>query len=81
MDRILDHEGPKPLMLGAAVHVKDERVAARVLPTGTPAAEPACRERRPLTGPTVHLRPPDGPAQAGTNIMARPRAKFTHCFA
>ena len=78
MDRVLDDQGPKPLVPVPAVHIEDERVAARVIAAGTPAAEPACRERRPLTGPTVHLRSPNGPAQAGTNIMARPGAEFTH---
>ena len=81
MDRVLDDQGPKALMLGTAVDIEDERVAARVLAAGTPAAEPACCERRTLTGPTIHLRSPDGPAQAGTDIMARPRAEFTHGFA
>ena len=80
MDRVLDDERAKPLVPGAAVDIEDERVAAGMLAAGTPAAEPACRERRPLTGPTVHLRSPDGPAQAGTDIMARPRAEFTHGF-
>ena len=81
MDGVLHDKGPKPLMPGATVHIEDERVAARVIATGTPAAEPACRERRTLTGPTVHLRSPDSPAQAGTDIMARSRAEFTHGFA
>ena len=81
MDGVLNNEGPKPLMLGTAIHIEHERVAACVFAAGTPATEPACREGRPLTGPTVHLRSPDGPAQAGTNIMARSRAEFTHGFA
>ena len=80
MDRVLDDQGPKPLVPVPAVHIEDERMAARVIAAGTPAAEPACRERRPLTGPTVHLRSPNGPAQAGTDIMARPGAEFTHGF-
>ena len=81
MDRVLHDEGPEALVLGTAVHVENEGVAARVLPAGAPATEPARRERRTLTGPTVHLRSPDGPTEAGAHIMARPAAEFTHRFA
>ena len=81
MDRVLHDEGPEALVPGAAIDVEDEGVAARVLPARAPATEPARRERRTLTGPTVHLRSPDGPAQAGPDIMARPAAEFTHRFA
>lgn len=81
MDGVLHDEGPQPLMPGATQDVEDEGMAPRVLPAGAAATEPACRECRALTGPTVHLRSPNGPAKASPDIMARPAAEFTHRFA
>src|SRR5437773_2601382 len=56
-------------------------MALGVLATGSPAAEPACGERRSLADPAVHSRSPNGPTEAGTDIMARSRPEITHGFA
>lgn len=80
MDRVFHDEGAQRTMLFAAIHVKDERVALRVLPARPPTAEPARGERRPLADPAVHSRSPNGPAEAGPDIMARPRPEITHRF-
>ena len=78
VDRVLDHERPKGLMLGAPIHVHDERVALGVLATRSSTAEPARGERRSLADPAVHSRSPNGPAEAGTDIMARSGPEITH---
>jgi hypothetical protein len=78
VDGILDHQRPQRLVLQAPIDVEHEGVALGVLPAGAPAAESAGGERRPLACPTVHSRSPNGPAEAGTDIMARPRPEITH---
>jgi len=78
MDRVLYDESSQRLVFVAAVDVEHEGMAFRVLPAGTATAEPAGGERRPLADPTVHSRSPNGPAQAGADIMARSRPKITH---
>jgi len=65
-------------MFVAAVDVEHERLTLRVLATDPTATETAGGERRPLADPTVHSRSPNGPAQAGADIMARPRPEITH---
>ena len=78
MDRILHHQRAERLALRPSVDVKYERMALRVLPARPTAAEPAGGERRPLADPTVHSRSPNGPAEAGPDIMARSRPEITH---
>src|SRR6266545_6943053 len=56
-------------------------MALGVLPARAPTAEPTGGERRPLADPAVHSRSPNGPAEAGPDIMARPRPEITHRFA
>jgi hypothetical protein len=53
-------------------------VAFRMLTAGPPAAEATRGERRALADPAVHSRSPNGPAEAGTDIMARPGPEITH---
>jgi hypothetical protein len=53
-------------------------VTLRVLATRSPTAEPAGGERRSLADPAVHSRSPNGPTEAGPDIMARSRPKITH---
>lgn len=80
MDGVFDHKRAQGLPLGTPVDIQHERMALRVLPAGPSAAEPACGERRPLADPAVHSRSPNGPAEAGPNIMARSGAEITHRF-
>src|SRR5207244_4197454 len=78
VDRVFDHQRTQGLVLQAAVDVEDERVALGVLPAGAAAAEPACGERRAFANPTVHSCSPNGPAETGAHIMARPAAEITY---
>ena len=78
MDRVLDDEGSQRLVLVAAIDVEHERLTLRVLAADPAATEPAGGERRPLADPTVHSRSPNGPAEAGADIMARSRPEITH---
>jgi hypothetical protein len=78
VDRVFDYERTQGLVLGAPIHVHDERMALRVLPARAPPAEPTRGERRSLAGPAVHSRSPNGPTEAGADIMARSGPEITH---
>lgn len=80
MNGVFHDERAQRLALRAAIDIEDERVTLRVLATRSPTAEPAGGERRSLADPAVHSRSPNGPTEAGTDIMARPRAEITHRF-
>lgn len=80
MDRVFDHKRAQGLTLGTPVDIEHEWVALRVLPARPSAAEPARGERRPLADPAVHSRSPNGPTEAGPDIMARSGTEITHCF-
>ena len=78
MNRVLDDERTQRLALRAAIDIENERVALGVLAARSPTAKPAGGERRSLADPAVHSRSPNGPTEAGPDIMARSRPKITH---
>ena len=78
VDRVLDDKRAQRLALRAAIDIEHERVALGVLATRSSTAEPARGERRSLADPAVHSRSPNGPAEAGTDIMARSGPEITH---
>ena len=78
MNGVFHDERAQRLALRAAIDIEDEGMALRVLAARSPSTEPARGERRSLADPAVHSRSPNGPAEAGTDIMARPRPEITH---